>query len=94
MPSIRTQWLEWMQNEHISEVLATGLFLKADFYELLEPVDEEGFTFTVSYHFEQLEHYHTYINNHAPLLREKGFALFGDQFIAFRSLMQKMQPKK
>jgi hypothetical protein len=87
---IRLQWIEWMQNVHIPEVLATKMFTTAVFNELLEPVDEEGDTFVAQYACDNLENYSNYLENHAPLLRQKGFDLFGNRFIAFRSLLKKV----
>jgi Domain of unknown function (DUF4286) len=90
-PAIREDWLLWMKDEHIGEVLATGLFVSAEFSEILEPLDEEGFTFSVRYIARNMEDYSNYIENYAPALRDKGFAKFGNQFIAFRTLMYRME---
>lgn len=89
MPSIKEEWLHWMKQEHIPEVLNTQLFTSHAFHQLLEPEDEEGaLTFVVQYHTDDLSKYHHYIEHHAPLLRQKGLDRFGDQFIAFRTLLQ------
>jgi hypothetical protein len=86
--TIRTEWLQWMTNEHLPEVLQTGMFMSYKLVELLEPVDEEGYTFSAQYHCVSLQSYEQYIKEFAPLLRERGFQLFGNKFIAFRSLLQ------
>lgn len=88
---IRQAWLDWMQNTHLAEVLASGMFTSSSLHELLEPEDEEGFTFVAQYQCESLENYTNYCNNFAPTLRQKGFNLFGNKFIAFRSLLQTIQ---
>ncbi len=87
---IRVQWIEWMQKVHIPEILATSLFSKASLHELLEPIDEEGYTFVAQYQTDSLDKYLQYIDEHAPILRQKGFDLFGNRFIAFRSLLQEL----
>jgi Domain of unknown function (DUF4286) len=88
--AIHTKWLDWMKHTHIPEVLATGKFSDARFSELLEPISDEveGLTFVVQYFADNLEDYQSYLQDHAPLLREKGFQEFGNQFIAFRSLLK------
>jgi hypothetical protein len=90
---IQDSWLAWMQNTHISEVLATGMFEDARLSQLLEPQIEEdnSFTYVVQYFTTDIKNYETYINEFAPSLREKGFAEFGNQFIAFRSLLKSIQ---
>lgn len=90
--AIADEWIAWMQQEHLAEVVGTGLFDQYAFFELLEPLleEEEGRTFVAQYTTDSLVRYEAYITDFAPLLRDKGFARFGNQFIAFRSLMKKM----
>ncbi|MBL7755139.1 MAG: DUF4286 family protein [Chitinophagaceae bacterium] len=90
VPGIREAWLHWMQHEHIQEVLATGMFDSFQFFELIEPQDEEGFTFSIQYCTTSQERYQQYIESFAPSLRQKGFEQFGDQFLAFRSILKKI----
>ncbi len=87
-PAIAEEWMQWMKHEHMDEVIATGMFDKYTLYELIEPIDEEGRTFVAQYSTSSEARYQQYIHDFAPVLREKGFAKFGDQFIAFRSVMR------
>lgn len=86
-PAITQQWLRWMKEEHIPDLMRTGLFLDYKLCRLLEQDETEGTTFVVQYFCDSVEHYETYINEHAVAMREKGFKKFGDQFIAFRTVM-------
>ena len=90
-PSICAEWKQWMQTEHIPEVLATGLFTSANFKKLMEPFDEDGETYVAQYHTDSIGKYNNYIEIYAPKLRDKGFAKFGNKFIAFRSLVQEIE---
>ena len=81
-------WMEWLKNEHIPEVLATGCFHDFKILQLLEIDDTEGPTFAIQYAAESKAAYNQYIEKHAPLLRQKSYDKWGDQFIAFRSFMQ------
>lgn len=90
IPSIEKEWLQWMKEEHMNEVIATGMFDTAQLFELLEPKDEEdGKTYIAQYFTDSEERYKNYIDQFAPALREKGYEKFGNQFIAFRSIMKK-----
>jgi hypothetical protein len=82
------EWMQWMQEEHMAEVVATGCFSAYKLFRLLEQDDSEGPTYCAQYTCERLEQYQRYIADYAPMLRDKGFARFGNQFIAFRSVMQ------
>jgi hypothetical protein len=91
LPQIEQEWLAWMYQEHIPEVLATGFFIDATLFALLEPVDEDGITYTVQYKATTKEQYEQYIEQHAPALREKAYAKFGDKFIGMRSLVKALR---
>lgn len=86
--SIHADWINWMQQEHIPEVLTTGCFEKATLVRLLEIDDSDGPTYAVQYHAVSRAQYQRYISLYADGLRQKSFDRWGNQFMAFRSLMQ------
>ena len=86
--SIANDWLSWLKEEHIPEVIATGCFTKAQIMRLLEIDETEGPTFAIQYFAENRSQYDLYIEKFAGFMRQKSFDKWGDKFIAFRSLMQ------
>lgn len=86
--SIKDAWLQWLKEEHIPEVIATGCFTHAIPTRLLEIDDSEGPTYAIQYHAESKALYNKYIDKYAGILRQKSFDKWGNQFIAFRSVMQ------
>ncbi len=88
---IADEWLEWMQQEHILDVIDTGCFTSAKLLRLLEIDDEEGPTYAAQYFAESKSDYNRYIEFHSENMRQKSFDKWGDQFIAFRSVMQTVQ---
>jgi hypothetical protein len=86
--NIHEHWLQWMKEQHIPEIMATGLFHDYRMCRLLEQDDQDGPTYTVQYSTDTLENYQTFLQEYAPLLRQKGYEQFGDQFVAFRTVMQ------
>lgn len=87
-PLIEADWLQWQKEEHIPEIMATGLFTEYRMFRLLEQDDADGNTYIIQYMTPDRESYLAYINVFAPLLRKKAFDRWGDQFIAFRTVMQ------
>lgn len=85
---INDRWLTWMKEEHIPEIMTTGLFHDFRICLLLEQDDSEGPTYTVQYFTDTLENYRTYQDEYAPRFREQSYSLFGSQFVAFRTVMQ------
>jgi hypothetical protein len=85
---IHEAWLQWLKEEHVPEVLATGCFTNATIVRLLDVDDSEGPTFAIQYVAESKALYNRYIENFADILRQKSFDKWGNQFMGFRSLMQ------
>lgn len=85
---IATEWVNWMKNEHIPDLMLTGLFADYRLCKMLELDEEDGITFSAQYFCNSRENYDAYIKNHAEMMRNKGIRKFGDKFIAFRSLME------
>ncbi len=85
---IAKEWLQWLKEEHITDVIGTGCFTNATILHLLEVEDSEGPTYAVQYFAESKSLYNLYIEKYAAKMRQKGFDKWGDRFIAFRSIMQ------
>lgn len=85
--SAEAAWLQWMQEEHIPKVMATGLFVSN---RLLKVVDSpnEGVTYCSQYVAQTMEDYDAYQLNHAASLQEELNVLFKDKFVSFRTLME------
>lgn len=88
---IHDAWLQWMQQEHMPEVIATGCFTHSQMARLLETDETEGPTYATQYFAKGKSDYNRYIELHAASLRQKALDKWGEQFIAFRSVMQIVQ---
>ncbi len=86
--SIEEDWLHWLKEEHIPEVIQTGCFTHAVILRLLEVDETEGPTYAIQYFAESKGLYNNYIEIHSGIMRQKSFDKWGHQFIAFRSVMQ------
>lgn len=89
--AIHDVWLLWMQNEHLQDVVATGCFTRSQLVRLLEIDEKDGPTFAAQYFAENKSDYDRYIELHSTSMRLKAFDKWGDQFVAFRSLMEIVQ---
>lgn len=90
-PSILEEWIKWQREEHIPEIMDTGLFDRYTFYRLLDQDDTEGATYIIQYHTNSRENYDHYQQKHAPHMREIAFEKWGDRVIAFRTLLESVQ---
>lgn len=81
------EWLNWMQEEHIPEVMKTGLFLEARISKILAE-EEGGRSYAIQYLCESMEVYEHYRANFAPELQQKHTSKFAGKFVAFRTLLK------
>jgi hypothetical protein len=85
---IHDEWVKWMLQTHIREVVGTGCFTSGRLLRLLETEEEDGPTYAAQYTAMDLEQYHRYIKDFANGMRQRGFNAWGHHFVAFRSVMQ------
>ncbi len=86
---INDDWLDWLKKEHIPDIINTGCFTHAVILHLLDTEEEdESATYAVQYHAIDRSRYDAFINTYALGMRKKALDKWGDQFIAFRSIME------
>lgn len=86
--SVHDQWLDWMQNKHIKDVIATGKFSSARMVKVLVEEEMGGLTYAVQFTTDSKETLQLYYNEDAPRLREESARLFGDKMLAFRTELE------
>lgn len=87
-PSVHEEWLAWMKNDHIPEVLATGLFVENRIMKVLNTEEGEGFTYSIQYTLKSMEDYEKYKSDHAPALQAAHVERYSGKFVAFRTLLE------
>ena len=86
--TIQAEWLQWMKEKHIPEMLATGKFSNAKMSQVLINEEMGGITYSVQYTTDSLETLQEYYKECAPKLRDESLKLFKDKFVAFRTEMK------
>lgn len=88
---VGAEWLNWMQKTHIPQVMQTGLFTEYRFSKLLtRQPDETGTTYVIQYLAKTMEDYETYQALHAPALQAETRKKYEGKFVAFRTLMERV----
>jgi hypothetical protein len=89
--AIAKEWVIWMRDIHIPEVIATGMFVSHTFSKLLSrQEDETGTTYVIQYMAPDMQHYERYQAEFASALQTDAKNKFGDRFVAFRTLMEQV----
>ena len=86
--SIHDDWVQWMLHEHMNEMVNTGCFTHSTLLRLLETDEKEGPTYAAQYFAESKADYNRYIQLHAEVMRKKVSDKWGNQVVAFRSVLE------
>jgi phosphoribosylamine-glycine ligase len=86
--SVHDQWMQWMQEKHINDVLATGKFSSARMVKVLIEEEMGGTTYSIQYTTDSKETLQKYYDEDAPRLRDEGYRLFGEKMLAFRTELE------
>lgn len=85
--TIHNEWLDWMKEEHIPEMLSTGKFSKALMTKVLVEEEMGGLTYSVQYTTDSKETLQKYYAEDANQLRAKSNR-FAGKFVAFRTELE------
>ena len=86
--AISDAWLQWIKEEYVPGIVATGCFTHATILRLMEVDDTDGPTYAVQYHAISKALYNRYVQNFAADMLAKATNKWGDAFIAFNSVLE------
>ena len=86
--SVEEEWVQWMKEVHIPEVMDTGKFNDHRIYRVMGKQDDESTTYSVQYFADSMKELQLYMAIDAPELQQKVLARFPDKFAAFRTVLQ------
>lgn len=84
---IAEEWLSWMKEVHIPDVMATGMF---ESYQIARIIKDspEGINYAVQYICQDMKTLHQYQIKHAQKLQAEHTDRYKGKFVAFRTLME------
>jgi len=83
----QNEWLKWMKEIHIPDVMKTGCFIDSQILKVLY-VEDEGHTYSIQYKFLEMVDIEKYQKEFAPKLQEEHKKKFDGKYAAFRTLLQ------
>ena len=84
-------WITWMREVHIPEVLATNCFYDYRFLKLVgEHPDAEGTTYAVQYLARTMGDLEDYLTQQASALQKKHVDRYGENCLAFRTVLEEV----
>lgn len=86
--SIVEEWLEWMIEVHIPDVMATKCFESYQIQKILTGEHQNGVSFSIMYTVPSYEVLHKYSKEYAPALQKEHKDRYDGKYAAFRTVMQ------
>lgn len=87
--AIHDDWLTWMKNIHIPEVMATGRFKDYKMFKILLNKDT-GTSYSIQYFAESMAELQLYQALHAQELQSRHTLQFGDGAVSFRTVLEEI----
>lgn len=88
---IEQEWLLYMREKHIRDVMNTGLFVESKVYKVLHDQDDGAISYSVQYFARSIEDIQQYLEVFAPVLIEEHRKKFQNRHIAFRTLLEEIK---
>lgn len=91
--SIHEDWLQWMREVHIPDVMATGHFIESRISRI-HAEEQGGLSFAITYVSNSLDEIEQYQKNHAPRLQRDHSGRYAGKFAAFRTYLELIEEFK
>lgn len=85
---IHQEWVKWMTETHIPDVMTSGMFLSYRMGRLLNHEHTDAEIFTVQYLAADMEHLQKYLEEFAPALQAEHKKQFEGKYAVFRTVME------
>ena len=86
-----TDWVIWMKETHIPDVLATGMFMENKFYKILHDSEDGSVNYSVQYFSDSMDKIKEYQKTFALKLQNDVKEKFGEKFVVFRTLLESVE---
>jgi hypothetical protein len=88
--AVESEWVVWMKEVHIPDVMATNMFVSYKMYKVLSADEGDSISYAVQYMAKSINEIDVYLDKFAPALRDEVKKKFGDQQASFRTLLEEV----
>jgi len=85
---VHDEWLKWMKETHIPDVMRTNLFTENRMLKVLGDEDSGGVTYSIQYTCKNMDEFKRYESEFAPTFRGEYNRRYKDKYVAFRTLLE------
>ena len=88
--ALEEEWLVWMKQKHIPDVMKTGQFDHFKIFKVLNQEQEDTVSYSIQYFAKTIDDVVIYLNDFAPSLSEEHRVKFKDRHVAFMTLLEEV----
>lgn len=85
--SVRDEWITWMKETHIQDVMQTNLFDSYRFCRVMVE-EESGSTYSIQYKIKDAETFQLYQEMYAAKIQKEHQDRYEGKFVAFRTMLE------
>ena len=89
-PTIESQWLAWMNEEHVPQMIQTGKFKKAIIFKVITENDLGGVSYATQYHCSNRTTFESYQKEDADRLKKHALDKFDERILSFRTELEQI----
>lgn len=82
------EWLDWMRNRHLPDVMATGFFVKNTILRLLTEEENGSTTYAFQYYLPNLASLADYQNTYENVLQSQHQQRYRNRYVSFRTVLE------
>jgi hypothetical protein len=86
--AIHDDWVRWMKDQHIPDVMSTRMFLSYRMSRLLSHEHDDSEIYTIQYLAKDMAHLVRYNEEFATELQKQHRERYEGRFVAFRTVME------
>lgn len=87
---VEAEWLQWMKDNHIPNVMKTGMFVDFRIFKVLHDQEDGTISYSVQYFARSIDEIQQYLEVFAPRLVEEHRVRFLNKHVAFRTLLEEV----
>jgi hypothetical protein len=87
---IEQEWLQWIREVHIPQIMSTGLFTSAKIFKVLHDNDDNTTSYSMQYFAESIGQVNEYLQVFAPKFVGEHRMKFHNRHVAFQTLLEEV----
>lgn len=87
---IEAEWLEYMREKQIRDVMSTGLFVDSKMYKVLHGQDDGTISYSVQFFARSIDDIQQYLDVFAPAIIEDHRKRFENRHVVFMTLLDEV----